>query len=246
MPTIYVPSRSAADWKPLLAQPERHWKEGYSAMSLARAWHEAPDGSFPAEVRSVLEESGDSALTELRLLLAVPEYAVALPGGQRASYTDVLALARSSQGLVAIAVEGKVDEPFGPTVAEKRVEASEGSAQRLRYLLETIGLPQETSGSIRYQLLHRAVSAVLIAERFDAHTAVFLVQSFSPSDRWFDDFSAFVSLFGQQAQMGKLLRLGQFKGRELWAGWCKGEQRFREAVPDVANGETSDGDGNRI
>ncbi len=231
MPTIFVPSRSATDWKPLLAQPERHWKAGYSAMALARAWEEAAPGSFPPEIRAVLEESGEPALSQLRLLLALPEYPVPLPGGDRPSQTDVFALARGPQGLVAIAVEGKVDEPFGPTLGEKRGDASSGAALRLRYLLDALGLSGETSDLIRYQLLHRAVSALLVAEQFAAPTAVLLIHSFSLTDRGFEDFTEFAALFGQQTQAGKLVRLGQFGGCGLWAGWCKGEQRFREPLP---------------
>jgi hypothetical protein len=36
---------------------------------------------------------------------------VELPGGERPSQTDILALCSNDDGLVAIAVEAKVDEP---------------------------------------------------------------------------------------------------------------------------------------
>jgi len=41
-----------------------------------------------------------------------------LPGGAAASQNDVWVLGEISNGLVSIAVEGKVSETFGPTVGE--------------------------------------------------------------------------------------------------------------------------------
>ena len=81
--------------------------------------------------------------------------------------------------------------------------------------------------AIRYQLLHRTVSALLIAEQFNAVAAVMIVQSFSPTDRWFEDFEAFARLFGAAVSAGQLVRLGEFNGTPLYVGWCKGDQRFR-------------------
>jgi Domain of unknown function (DUF6946) len=82
-------------------------------MMLARCW-EAADG-FPPEVEAILRSAGQTDMVGLEPLLIVPEYRIPLPGGSRASQTDVFVLARSATGLVTIAVEGKVDEAFGPT-----------------------------------------------------------------------------------------------------------------------------------
>src|SRR5438034_811060 len=116
--------------------------------------------------------------------------------GSRASQTDVFVLARGNDALVAIAVEGKVDEPFGPTVGQRRAEPSEGLEERYAFLLRCLGL-QQVGDSIRYQLLHQAASAVLAAEEYFAPYAVMLVHSFSANDLWFDDFSNFAALFGK-------------------------------------------------
>jgi hypothetical protein len=35
---ILVPTQSAQDWKRLLAEPEKHWKPGYSAILMAQSW----------------------------------------------------------------------------------------------------------------------------------------------------------------------------------------------------------------
>lgn len=167
--TIYIPTQSFEDWNRLLAQPDLHWKAGYSAMTLARSW-EAAQG-FPPEVAAALATATDPLLQDLSVLIAIPEYQVALPGGERASQTDLLVLARGSEGLVAIAVEGKVDETFGPTVEQKRAENSKGVNTRLQFLMESLGLAEPVPGNIRYQLLHRTVSALLIAEQFSAKAA---------------------------------------------------------------------------
>jgi hypothetical protein len=45
------------------------------------------------------------------MLFSIPAYRVPLPGGRRASQTDLFALARANDGLAAIAVEGKSGRP---------------------------------------------------------------------------------------------------------------------------------------
>ena len=165
MAQILVPTQSYEDWRRLLARPDRHWKAGFSAMTLARSWEEAR--GFPAEVDAILRSSRQSELEGLEPLLIVPEYQIPLPGGTRASQTDVFVLGRAATGLVTIAVEGKVDEAFGPTVSERRTDNSEGVEIRLKFLLQCLGL-SEIPGSIRYQLLHRTASAVIAAQQFFA------------------------------------------------------------------------------
>lgn len=227
MAPILVPTQSYEDWRRLLAKPDRHWKSGFSAMTLARCW-EAASG-FPPEIRAMFEAS--EGFRRIEPLLIIPEYKVPLPGGRRDSQTDVFVLARNAEGLVTIAVEGKVDEPFGPTVSERRADNSEGVEQRVTFLLQCLGL-RDVPGSTRYQLLHRTASAVVAAQRYFATTAVMVVHSFSPTDRWFDDFVAFASLFGKTPNIGELLPVGRCGGVHLHVGWCKGDQRFR-AEPSV-------------
>lgn len=223
---ILVPTQSSEDWRRLLAKPDLHWKEGYSAMTLARSW-EAARG-LPSEVQRTFEES--QGFRGLEPLLIIPEYRVPLPGGRRESQTDVFVLARRAKGLVAIAVEGKVDEAFGPTVAERRADSSAGVAERLAAVAECLGL-SDVPGTVRYQLVHRTASAVLAARQYCADTAVMLVHSFSPTDRWFEDYLAFAALFGVTPRIGELVSVGRCGDVSLSIGWCKGDQRFRQGVP---------------
>ena len=105
-----MPSRGPDDWKQFLARPELHWSKGYSARTLAYSW-EAADAA-PFEVAELMHQAYGPG----ELLLAVPEHKTALPGGDRKSQSDVFALVRHDAGLAAYTIEGKVDEPFGPTV----------------------------------------------------------------------------------------------------------------------------------
>src|SRR3954462_4971455 len=109
---VFVPARSLDDWQSLLADPDLHWKPGYSAMALANCWQSAE--GFPASVGSVFESS--PALRGVALLVAIPEHRVALPGRGRDSQTDLFVVAETESGLAAISVEGKVAEPFDQLV----------------------------------------------------------------------------------------------------------------------------------
>ena len=228
MKRIYAPTSSPEDWKQFLAEPDKQWRAGYSAMTLARSW-EAAEPDLPPEVAATLASSGDPRLYDLALVLAIPEYQVDLPGSRRPSQTDVFALARNDLGLAAIAVEGKVDEAFGPTVGERLDGdgASQGVKTRMAYLLDTLGLPSKIPPTIRYQLLHRTVSALLIAREFHASTAAMLVHSFSPTGKWFEDYQAFLELFGQKAEVNDTVKIGDFANTPLFIGWAKGNQAFR-------------------
>jgi len=133
MKRIFVPTRTPSEWQRLLAQPERHWKRGFSAMTAAPCWESAGE-RLPLDIAKVLEESGEPGLRELQLLLALPEWKVSLAGGNRESATDVMALTRNRTGLVVIGVEAKVAEDFGPTLAKKQTKASASQIKRIAYL----------------------------------------------------------------------------------------------------------------
>jgi len=217
---IFVPTSSAEDWRPLLAEPEKHWKAGRSAHALATSWEIAD--AFPPRVSAVLEASGDDALRGLDLLAAIPEYQTPLPGGTRPSQTDLLVVARSDSGLVVMAVEGKVDEPFGPLISEWR-DGTPGKERRLAFLCELLGLEPDAVGDLRYQLFHRAAAALLEAERFHALTAVMLVHSFSPTHARFDDYAAFAAALSAHAEPDSVCPIGTRFGRELSLAWVTDE-----------------------
>ena len=214
---IYLPATAPQDWQRLLAEPELHWKAGRSAHALAHAWQTA-DG-FPADVAAV-NDAGPGHLRDLELLLGLPEHKVPLPGGQRASQTDLFVLARNPAGaLVSIAVEGKVSESFGELVADWRREASPGKTQRLTYLCEMLGLEVDEVDGLRYQLLHRTASALIEARRFNAEHAVMLVHSFSPSGEGLNDCAAFANSLGAPLEANSIAAVPDFGDPTLSLGW---------------------------
>ena len=221
MSKILIPSRAAEDWRQFLAD-EGHWRTGYSARSLAYCWHDA--AGFPTSIKQAFMTS--SVLAGAEVLLAIPEHQVALPGGGRPSQTDLWVLARTQSDLVSVAVEGKVSEPFGPTVGQWIANASDGKQRRLAYLRDLLNLPEPVPADLRYQLLHRTASALLEARRFFASRAVMLVHSFSQSDDWFADFARFVEALGADAAKGKLVPIPEHNKPTLHLGWVRGEEQY--------------------
>jgi hypothetical protein len=233
MKRIFIPTQTASDWQLLLAKPVAHWKPAKSAMTAAAAW-EAANGELPPEIQVVMDGCQLAELQGLRLIAALPEWQVALPGGDRPSCTDILALARNDAGLCVLAVEAKVDEDFGPLVAEKRKDASAGQLERIRYLEDLLGV-QGFDDGIRYQLLHRTASAILAARQFHAATAVMLIQSFGNRAEIKADFEAFAHALSAQAVGHGLMLVPGLANPKLLLGWCQGAPRFlNTVVPPLA------------
>ncbi|QIE42383.1 hypothetical protein G5B39_10845 [Rhodobacteraceae bacterium SC52] len=217
MSKILVPSTGADDWRRFLADPGKQWKRGYSAMAAALSW-EAANG-VPREIEDLLDNP-------VELLIAIPEHKVRLPGGGRESQCDVFALIRSADETTAIAVEAKVNEPFGPTVGEWLVGASEGKIKRLKFICDLLGLKKEPCDELRYQLLHRTAAAIIEANRFKTDRAAMIVHSFSQSHKWFDDFALFTSHFGCEAVPGVASSCVLPSGTPLILGWAVGSSEF--------------------
>jgi hypothetical protein len=215
------------DWQALLADPQKHWRTGFSARTLAHCW-EAANG-LPPEVQRVFASATDPLVIDFVPVLAVPEFKVPLPGGDRPSQNDIFVLGRSKAGPVSMMVEGKVSESFGPTIAEWRADASAGKEERLSFLLRTLGLTDVTNAGLRYQLFHRAASAILEGERFRAAAAVMLVHSFSQRRAGWPDYEAFLELFGVGAKVEVIQRLPGAQSVPLFAAWVPGDEKFLTA-----------------
>ncbi len=210
----------------------QQWQKGFSARSLAYAWERKND--FPDELKKVLKQSGIAKFKHMEMLLGFPEYKVSLPGGSTTSQNDIFVLGRASDGLVVIAVEGKVDEPFGELIEDWKLDSSEGKVERLKYLSDRLGVDFNKVDGIRYQLIHRTASAVILAERFHASTALMLVHSFSQDDLWIDDYGNFVKLFNSNSNadigINKITRAyNRIRGVDLCFGWVKGDKKYLEA-----------------
>lgn len=233
MTRIYVPSSGPHCWQPLLAKPELHWKEGFSAHCIAHAW-EAAIG-LPPEVARLFSEAGGTP----ELLLALPEHQVSLPGGSTNSQADVFALLRIQERTCAMAVERKVNEPFGPTISEWMTTYSAGKETRLRFVTALLGLSYPPAPDLRYQLFHRTASAVIEAGRFKTDAAAMIVHSFSPTRMWFEDFARFLAAFGHQAVPDQLFEILLQDKKPLFIGWASGDHKFRSIESAAISGTPS-------
>ncbi len=214
-----VPTGGPEGWKAVLADPELHWKRGRSARTLAYAWGAAE--GCPPEVEAALET--DERLKGFRPVYGFPEYKTPLPGGRRASQTDLMVLATYGDRHMTVGVEGKVDEGFDVEVTEWLRGASPGKLQRLAFLRERLGLDGTDIGRVRYQLLHRTASARIEAERNGSEVAVMLVHSWGEQAGGFDDFRRFGTLLGVTVGIGSV---GYSESARVWLGWVEGDPRF--------------------
>jgi hypothetical protein len=218
---IFVPTDGIESWKKLLADPDKHWKEGYSAYSTAESWEENED--TPKEIRQAFSKS--EALKDLKLLAAFPEYQVPLPGGVRPSQNDVLAIMSNEEHLVVAAVEAKYRESFGDKSIGEWLDFDkpEGRQERLHYILEKIKFPTQNYKDLRYQLFHRLASAVIMAKKFHADIAVMIIQSFERNDslNHYKDFSEFVEAYGKEIEKGVPVELLQTDSIKLIAVWVE-------------------------
>ena len=226
MKRIFVPTQTGADWQRLLAKPKLHWKVGASAMTAAAAWEAASD-SLPPEIATLLDSTEHPELMRQRLLVAIPEWQVSLPGGTTASCTDVLALCHNDTGICVLGVEAKVREEFGQLLAEKRSQTSAGQSERLAYLHNLLGV-KHFEDSIRYQLLHRTASALLTARDFHAASAVMLVHAFDTPASQRSDFLAFVKAMDGTEVAPLVYRVKSFEHPSLYLAWCNGDPQFRQ------------------
>lgn len=194
-------------------------------MTAAACWDAAAD-RLPAEVAEALSAADVPELRDLRLLAAIPEWEEPLPGGSRASFTDILAVATNGGGLCTIAVEAKAGEDFGPTLSARRSDASDGQESRIAYLQGLLGTTFD--GAIRYQLLHRTASAILAARDFHARAAVMLVQAWNSRPELRGDFDAFADAMGADRRGGVRV-VERSEGPKLFLVWCDGDPQFLQS-----------------
>jgi hypothetical protein len=102
---------------------------------------------------------------------------VPLPGKGLPSQSDLFVLGKDAYGdLAAICVEGKAQETFGKSLRQWLSEhPSPNKLNRLAGIQRLLGLDGELPGSIYYQLLHRAASAVILAREFNACSAAMVI-----------------------------------------------------------------------
>lgn len=216
---IYAPAAGLQTWRNGLADPETQWVRTKSAFETAVFWEVGARGPRGLHSRLIDLLDQEDLLKQSELVASFPEHRVRLPGGSTASQSDVWAILSTPRGLVSVAVEGKAGETFGGTVGEWRTAPSEGKMKRLAFLCEHLGLADGVSDSIRYQLLHRTVSAILEADRIGAIAAAVIVLSFTEDAKSKDDFCAFGTCLRTDVVAGRLCRATAPSRRPLFLGW---------------------------
>jgi len=195
------------DWRGLAG--ENKWVPRRSAYELAHAWQAA--GGLPPQIRDALDQSEHEHLKGLDVDLCLVEKPVFLDTNRAPSMTDVMAYGRNAIGQrVVFAVEGKADEVFALRVcswvrgdepeANLSLPPRASRQRRLRFLARHLALDIGTESRLRYQLLHRTVSAVLEAQLHGAEAAVVLIHAFGREapENW-RDFSDFIQELGGAA-----------------------------------------------
>ena len=125
------------------------------------------------------------------------------------------------RGDAVIAVEGKVDEPFGDRVSAWN-DHSPGKERRLAALCGSLGLRVVDVEDIRYQLLHRTASAIYEAQRYRTPRTIMLVHSFSVADTSFGDFQAFAEVMGMPVPaVNQVSAERECEGIRLRLAWVK-------------------------
>ena len=228
MSKIYTPTKNIEDWRELLADSVKQWIPGYSAYTLASCWEESPN-DFPQCVKNVFNKSSNPIFKNIKLLFGFPEYKVQLPGGKRPSQNDIFVIAKGEEELISIMVEGKVSESFDRTVEEWLGNGpSKGKIERLAFLTKQLQLNENEVTNIRYQLLHRTVSAMLEAKKLNARNALMLVHSFSENYKGFDDYLTFVRLLGLHAGKEEIVGPVSLNGINVFFGWVTGDRKLLE------------------
>lgn len=231
---LHVSLLQPEDVIPHLGKGKEHWQPGRSAQLTARSWFEARD--FPASIAAILATARDFGNAEL--VDAFLERTVDLGDGREPSHTDVMAVVAVGNRLSVVAVEAKVDEPFGPFVHEwldagkANSDAGAGRSARLDHLCALLELPRASALPLRYQLLHRTVSALIEARRYRTTLAAMVVQSFCTRlpQTGLADFQSFAKTMGYaQLEPGVLTAPKSIGGIGLSLGWAPDVQAATNA-----------------
>ncbi|HZK68016.1 MAG TPA: hypothetical protein VFC36_00310 [Paludibacter sp.] len=219
---FFIPSSGPESWKDFLAS-KKHWKKGYSAKTMAYCWEDS--NGFPKNFNDIFLGVG----LDLEMILALPEYKVYLDTKKAPSQNDLFVLSRDSQGLATIMVEGKVSESFGKTV--KAWQTTPTKLERMNFLISKLEINGTVKDyhSLRYQLFHRTVSAILVADQFHAKKAIMIVHSFSQTNERFDDYSNFIKILNPDIvpKVNEISFCKKLKGGiDLYVGWIKGDKKY--------------------
>ena len=205
------------------------WREsGYSACELARSWEK---GKFPADVQKVLDAPPALLPKHLVPNYMLVEKPVFLDNHKAPSMTDIMVYCNmQTEEPFVLAVEGKANESFDKTVADWIVDGTDTPKStretRLEFLSDELGVDIPKDSTLRYQLIHRSVSALLESGLHGAASCMLLIHSFGDhaNSNW-ADYVAFLDHIGisnpvKNAVSGPA-KLGQNKDKNFYAAWVE-------------------------
>ena len=183
-----------------------------AALTAARRW---------AAVRGVPPEFSQILGAAAKVQTAIPGLKVDIPGGKEPSRCDVFAKVKTDDGLGAIGITAKADDGFGQTTAEWQKNRVRGGRARLGALCRTLGIRNPPPQDLRYQPFHRLAAAIYEADDRNADFAAMIVQSFSKSQKGFDDFKDFCNLLDPSLVLvpGVPFWTTLRSGRRILLGW---------------------------
>jgi hypothetical protein len=118
-----------------------------------------------------------------------------------------------------MSVEGKAGEDFDKRLGVWLKDKSEGKEQRLRFLCDQLSIPVRPADTLRYQLFHRAASAVLEARRWRVPTALMMIQCFAESRTGWQDYADFAELLNLKAEHQTVVGPRDACGIPLYLAW---------------------------
>ena len=202
---LHISTRGIFSWRERLANPGTQWRRRYSALEAAVSWESASstESGLPTPILNLLEH----AYGNPKLLLAIAEHKVPLPGGNADSQNDLWGLVKTATCIVSVTIEAKARESFGnETLAAwlRDPEAPPANRQtRWQYICDHLPPVQEGAYlPVAYQLLHRCASAVIEAKRFGLKHAACIIQAFETPLNRFEEFSQFCEVIGIQVPRG--------------------------------------------
>jgi hypothetical protein len=206
------PVTKADDLSRYLPPDKRHhYKDGFSMAEAAKRWI-AANGKLPSEIAALV---GSDDLETAHF-----EYQTKV-WGRGTSVTDVMAFVPNG----VVAIEAKVKESFDDIVSvwiDRDGKRSKNSPPHRRRVIAqyagALGVEHERLFTVRYQLLHRTLSAALAAKARGAVNAWMIVHSFASAEAEEcrnnrSDFDQFVNLVGEQPTIdGQRVKLAWIDG----------------------------------
>ena len=180
------------------------------SLDAAHRW--AAVRGVPPEISQILE-------SDTKVRTAIPGLRVGFPDGREPSRCDVFGLVETKHGVGAIGITAKASVGFGESIRKWLDNSEGGRRERLGIICNTLEIRNPPPQDLRYQPFHRLAAAIYEADDRNADFAAMIVQSFSKSQKGFDDFKAFCKLLGASLVPGAPCWTTLKSGRRILLGW---------------------------